>query len=444
MNIFLTQNLGKGPPGRTRSPVGTGCLKPDDQPAAPKSSDNQIINEKLSMNFNHLINIKNSISYKHLNSLIMKKQILFIAMFTLALIFAGSNHVFGQVYPNYVTGAPACVVAKPLVCATIATAPELSPTPGVSYTYTISTTPAAVGSVLWYVTDQNAVITAGALTPAANVDKADGTGSYILTAPALVYNIAGAVKTIAITWKNFDGNVKEVLLVAYVTGAAGCSDNVQVWRIKPVFNFTLDLMSMYDTGGLGTTVAPANECVSAVQSANYVGGATNKMAMDYGKNYIFFSVNAANFVGSWMPTITAAANTYGTIGTITWATPTEAVKNAAGVANGVWNLPSVAVTASGGAAAVVGQTGECIVVRVEVLNGNNEGLVANTITLKIDGVMYDPIALNYTNITLKDMDEPLVAGACVNNITDQADYIINPRPTITESNPINPSFIIKN
>jgi hypothetical protein len=38
LSIFLTQNKGKGPPGRIRSPE-TGCiLKPDKQPAVPESS----------------------------------------------------------------------------------------------------------------------------------------------------------------------------------------------------------------------------------------------------------------------------------------------------------------------------------------------------------------------------------------------------------------------
>jgi len=32
-NIFLTQNKGKGPPGRTRNPIRTCCLIPDNQPA---------------------------------------------------------------------------------------------------------------------------------------------------------------------------------------------------------------------------------------------------------------------------------------------------------------------------------------------------------------------------------------------------------------------------
>jgi hypothetical protein len=30
----------------------------------------------------------------------MKKQILFLAMFTLAMIFAGTNNVFGQLLPG--------------------------------------------------------------------------------------------------------------------------------------------------------------------------------------------------------------------------------------------------------------------------------------------------------------------------------------------------------
>ena len=365
----------------------------------------------------------------------MKKQILFLAMFTLALIFAGSNHVFGQVvYSDYVTGVPVKVPAAALGCAGSVTSPQLNPTPGVTYTYTISTTPAVVGSVLWFVTDQNAVLTGGALVAAASRDKADGTGSYISTAPAAVYNTTGlTTKTIDISWKNFDGATNEVLLVAYVTGAAGCSDNVQVWRIQPVFNFTLDVLSMFDVGGLGTILTPASECVSMIESANYTP-ATPALTMNYGKNYVFFSVNAANFVGSWMPDLQATA-TYGTP-SVTWATPADAQLNAAGIATGTWNLTTVEVPAAGGAGVAVGAAGEGIVVRVEVLNGNNEGITNNTVTLTVDGVMYDPIALPaaaYTNATLKDMDD--AAGVCVNTVTDEADFTILARPTITESSP---------
>lgn len=451
-NIFLAQNKGKGPPGRQRSPVD---FSPDRVQNPVRDITNSSIHSLTSTfgwrNF-HPNNFETTTDKKYddykfykfyfiqlLNSITMKKQLFILIL----AVFASTSLSFGQVkYKDYVDVA-GCVTAKSLVCAGTSTTPELNPKPGVTYTYEVATVPTTVQSVLWFVTDASQVIDNSGAAPVltSTRDVATGAGSYILSAPAAVYNVTtNTAMSIDISWKNFDGNTKEVLLVAYVTGASGCSDNIQVWRIKPVFNFTLDLASMQDDGTLGTTAAPAHECVSPVESAKYVSG-SNELQMNYGKNYAFFSINAANFVGSWMPDLKATA-TYGTIGSVTWATPTDAVK----ATGGVWNATTVAVPASAAATGgVVGTAGECIIVRVEVVNGKNEGLADNTVKLTVDGVMFDPVANNYTNTTLKDMDEPASgSGACVNNITDEANYIINARPDINEVKPAPVTFVPKN
>jgi len=354
----------------------------------------------------------------------MKKQILIYAMFTLALIFAGSTKSFGQ-YVNYMTGAPTCTPAIPLACA--AANDPLHPLPGQTYTYTIATDPATIGTVHWFVTDESQIITSTVLgTPVLQPNRDVVDGEYILTAPAAVYDIAAnTVKTIDISWKSFDAVTNKVLLVAYVTGAAGCSDNVEVFRIEPTFAFTLDVAGLLDGGSLGD-----EECLSPVESANYDG--TN-LTMNYGENWVFFSVNAANFVNSWKPTISALAANGSTIGTIEWAYPTQA-----NIATGTWNAITVPVVAqvAGGA---VGATGECIVIRVQVDHGSVEHdnlATPEVVTLSIDGVMYDAATSGYGNNAWNDLDEPASGtGACVNNITDKATYTLTPRPAITATAP---------
>jgi hypothetical protein len=356
-------------------------------------------------------------------------------MFTLAIIFAGTDKVFAQTYIKHIDGGtPDCAPAIPLTCA--GSSGPLNPTPGQIYNYSISTDPAAVASVLFFVTDASPVISAGVLT--ATRDANGGAGDYILNAEAAVYNVAGAAKDIDISWQWFDGIVHEVLVVAYVTGAAGCSDNIEVWRIQPSFSFTLDVLSMGGDGNLGTKAIPASECASPVESATYNDP---NLTMDYGENWVFFSVNAANFSDSWMPALSAVVTGGSTIGAVEWAYPADAVSGAAAG----WHANTVPVDASAAATnGVVGAAGECIVVRVEVQHGNNPTPSGagdtETVTLSINGTMYDVANNNYTNAALKDVDE--VAGSCNPNVTDTGDFTILARPTITAVAPA--PFVTKN
>jgi len=372
----------------------------------------------------------------------MKKQILIYAMFTLALIFAGMKS-YGQAravtYIKHVEGTPQCAPALPLTCAT--TFSHLNPNPGQIYNYSIATDPAAVDNVLWFVTDASAIITDAVVTTSR--DLGDGTGNYVLTAETGVYNDAtvplNTQKDIDISWKWFDGSATEVLLVAYVQGAAGCTDNVEVWRIQPAFAFTLDVLSMASDGSLGTKAIPASECVSPVESANYDG--TN-MTMDYGENWVFFSVNAANFSDSWMPNMTAVLNPTvagKTIGAVEWAYPAQA-----NIVTGTWNATTVPVEAqvAGGA---VGAAGECIVVRVEIQNGNIPTPLAaatENVTLSINGIMYNAVTADYTTQALRDVDEG--TPTCVQDFTDTGNYTLKARPQITAVTPAPPSFEPKN
>lgn len=346
----------------------------------------------------------------------MKKQILFLALFTLALILA-SNKSYGVDYTKNLTGPAACATPTPLTCAV---ENELQPLPGKVYTYSV-TVPAG-SQVLWFVTDQTSIISGTAAAPVIQPTRDTAPGTYILTAPAVVYNqAANTANSIDISWKSFDGTANQVALVAHVTDATGCTNNVEVYRIVPSFAFTLDMMALLDAGTAGAT-----ECVSPVESATYDG--TN-VTIDYGENWVFYSVNAANFVHSWQPNIQVLGYTGGggtaiiPAADIQWAYPADAV------ANTTWHAATDPVLAqvAGGA---VGAAGECVVIRVRIDHAANENDAANSVlTLGVDGTMYDPAATNYTNATLRDLD-PIATAPCSNTVTDQADYTLLPRPSV--------------
>ena len=373
----------------------------------------------------------------------MKKQILFLTLFSLALIFAGTKS-YGQDI-DYTIGTTK-TPAVGLNCASGGTVGHLNPTPGINYEYIIETDPATVASVLWFVTDDEDVIAAGG---ALTTTRDDLTAGYVYISETEdgeaseddVYdNAANVDHSINITWNNFDGSDPDaVLLVAYVTGVDGCSDNIEVWRIEPIFLFTLDVLAMEEDGDLETAGSFEDECVSPVYSALYN---LTELAMDYGQNYVYFSVTAANFVDSWMPDISAVASNGAVATDIYWAYPSEATVSDG---TGTWNLPSVAVVAGGEGGAVVGDdgtvgdAGEYIIVRVLVDHGNIEAPVgpspANdaTVILSIDGIMYDATNTNHTNNDLLDVDDD--GTDCVQNVTDQATHLLLPRPDINENTP---------
>lgn len=367
----------------------------------------------------------------------MKKQILLLTMFTLALIFSGIKS-YGQSTNdiNYLNvGTTSCPAPALLNCGT-GTAGPLNPIPGVSYTYTVSVAPAlgTGGYIQWFVTDDATLIDATGLV--AGIEPNTGASPYLLAAtPTAAYNsTTNASPTINVSWQAFNGTTNRVLLVAYVKGNGGCSDNIEVWRIEPTFTFRLEIAGLMPDG---TASASANECVTPVQSATYNG--TN-LTMDYGDNYVFFVVSAASFVDSWQPTFTVASTgTPVTLANVTWAYPAQAI-----LAAGTWNSITTPVEAQNPLNAV-DDNGECIIVRVHLDHGNVENDVTSTVTLGVDGIMLDAATGLYTNPALADLDNATTPGdPCVVGSNDSAVYTLNPRPNITEVAPAAPSFEPKN
>jgi len=349
----------------------------------------------------------------------MKKQILPILIIML-VVFAGLNNSYAQSEVDHLDAAPTfCPTAVPLSCAG---GSALQPQPGVEYPYTIDVSSSS--TIHWFVTtDTNVMTGEGTLTT--SIEAADGSSSYILTADAAYNDPTQNSATVNITWKSFDGGSNQVLLVAYAVDAAGCTDNLEVYRITPEYSFTLDIAGILDDGTEG-----AEECVVPVQGATYDGTNLN---VDYGVNYVYFAVNAANWQTSWMTSLEATTDGTSDLGDPEWAYPTDATTG------GVWNASGTEVLASSYASSdngFIGLDGECIIVRVPVTHTSTENISAETINLVVNGEMINPASSSYDG-TYPDLDEPTIAGdPCTNDLTtDNADYVITPRPDINEVDP---------
>lgn len=409
----------------------------------------------------------------------MKKQILFLAMFVLAL-FAGNSNVFGQAYPykKVPTAAPTCLTPTPFT-AGVCAASELKPVQGEVYKYTVTTT-AATDKVRWFVVnnkDLEAATPADSLVsklvgilPTTNtlIDKTDGTGNYILNLGTTnnTYNTLGSDPSIQIAWKYFDGHLpNEVLLVAYVESS--CTNNIAVYRIIPQPAFTIDIASINEAGsnpqGPGSAT-PNSECVSNIESALYTAAdnttPNKELTVDYGENWMFFVVNGANYIDSWMPQFQLSyAGGTAPVAEASWAYLADATDPASTKWNTLTGSGSLAAAATtwtsaspviaGGSAATPGTVGagkvpaaggECIVVRVRldwgttIEHDNADG----TLTFAADGIAYD--GNNGSGGTFFDdvAFGDLHTGDCKTDgfTNDQVNYIITPRPKVEAGTPV--------
>lgn len=413
----------------------------------------------------------------------MKKQFLFLILFVAAFV-AGTSNVFAQNYDVALANALSnCLTPTSLDCDS---ASALHPAPGESYTYTITSADFANSGnekVHWFVINYNDFTTdsivnsfndiahlATGIVGGGYIDDASGADPYLLTADG-AYNVpftSGTPNTsdaVTLSWKYFDGQANVVLLVAYVQDAANCTDNIEVYRIIPEPAFTLDIAAIDQTDNSfhADTAAPASECVSPIESAWYVAAANpaqpgdGTLHVDYGENWVYFIVNAANFVDSWDPTFQFAYDGAGTIVSSDWTY----FNSATNVASSAWHTIDVTtgatdfVVGGGGAAAAdgtslnaqgdgtaVGAAGECIVVRVRVDHGTDaENIVTRRVTVRVNGIMYDgslAAGSEYTNTALADFGPD---GGDADTLCDQVDFDdisyfdITPRPDVNEVDP---------
>ena len=343
----------------------------------------------------------------------MKKQILFLTMFTLALIFAGTTNAFAQslAVPN---SAPQTVACSP---------DALHPTAGIPYSYTLDATPGG-GTWTWYAT-KNKTFMSGAVIPSDSLNT--GTDLFA-TSPN--YGTTGSSNEVTINWSeailaNTEYQTNPTFVVGYYTASGSgteCADNIKIFELDPVNAFVVDIKNINPAdNGILAYGTNAEQCVDNVQSATYT--AANNILYDYGTNYLYYEWVAANFSDYWVPTFTLtgldASQTltyeYTYANPSTWSTTPPTWTTLTSGTTQIEVDPSVTTTAAG----------VSVYVRVTVENNTFETLLAQTAVLTLDG--QNPVG--GWDVQNNDCGEPDPNAADQNDVANQ---IINPRPTVEE------------
>ncbi len=311
----------------------------------------------------------------------MKKQLLLLVV---AIFAIGFTSVYGQLAPRAVT----CL-----------TADALHPVAGQSYTYAV-TVPSPPGNkeYTWFVTQDQHFINGGILT--ANRETLPGS-TLILATGAGYNNPATGTGSVSITWKSFAYDpLAPIFVVIQVKNTAILPDlcvsqNMKVYKIEPQNSFTLDIANL-QTGATpnvaGALVAGYgvnfDKCIHDIVDAQYDPTIPEGVIYDFGTDYMFYEVVAANFSTSWKPTFTLSGVDAEETVTVEWATDKNfTAPHVMTLAAGVWSSVDfyTVVDPSG----TVGAAGESIYVRVTLDHSttvNYEGLGDETAVLAVDGL----------------------------------------------------------
>ncbi|MHC1775251.1 MAG: hypothetical protein AB9834_07505 [Lentimicrobium sp.] len=309
----------------------------------------------------------------------MKKQLLFVLL--LALL-AGTSQVFAQAIGG---SAP-----QPISCAGTAA----NPIAGVPYDYSALIDP-ALGSAYWYATNATTFMTAGVRPAGIELPVA---GTVVAAATNYMDNTTGDASptTTNITWTS-DGLAANTpptatdpptlfVVVEYTAPTTECANNLKVYPIRPINAFVVDIMNMTPGGtqtpsGYGTVEA---QCFPGVQSAVWqpAPAPNGGILYDFGINYLYYEVIAANFTESYTPEFQITNLQAGQTVDIDWGYTigTYTTNVATGVGNGVHASPDVLTNATNTSAGV------SIYVRVTIHNANFEGLAQLPITLAVDAL----------------------------------------------------------
>jgi predicted regulator of Ras-like GTPase activity (Roadblock/LC7/MglB family) len=357
----------------------------------------------------------------------MKKQLLILIVAFAAISFSTA---YGQLAPRAVT----CL-----------TADALHPIAGSPYTYEITVpTPAGTKQYTWFVTQDQHFINAGVLTgnreavPASTIVAATGAG----------YNdVATGTNTVSITWKSFAYDpLAPVFVVIQVQNTASTPDacvskNMKVYKIVPQNAFTLDITNL-GTGGseteagaiAGTYGSNIDRCIHDIVDAQYDATAPEGVIYDFGADYMFFEVVAANFSTSWKPSFTLTGVDAEETVTVEWATDKAfTTPHALTLAAGVWSSADVYTVAAAGG--FVGAAGESIYVRVKLdhtTTVNYEGLLDEVVVLAVDGItnLAAPAAQQLGDIHTDAGGSPSACPWVDLYANDIATQTLKPRPTI--------------
>lgn len=329
----------------------------------------------------------------------MKKQILFLTMFTLALIFAGTTNSIGQ-------------TIHPLAVGCAVTEGPLSPLLGKTYNYAVTVniskfTTGGENSTTydWWVTQDPDILDAGVwatpITPGTASDFeviTTGSGAKTTSTDQLVDNID-------ISWNTPATALVPFFLVVTVKGTNTDGDcvtqNTKVYKIIPVNQFTLDLVNYNTASGevvnFVDDLAPDYDpCISPIQSIIWPGTvsvADEHAIYDYGTDSIVWAVAAANWSNKWTPSLQLVqTNVTSTITSFTWNTAVDGTGTGGVFTNtsvNLWNTVTGVTPQSG---TDVGQGGEVIYIKIKLDHSVdattfNEGLVDQGFNLAIDGTL---------------------------------------------------------
>lgn len=365
----------------------------------------------------------------------MKKQILFLALLVIAIL-SSTSATFGQLISRITTTQP----LTPLSCA--AGANFLHPIAGQQYTYQMDGTTGVedVNQWTWFATKNPAFITGAVM---AGDSLREGVAGQLLAASAN-YGKSSGTNNVQITWTpeilantDYQGTPSTTVfpsptfVVGYGTGA-NCADNIKVYEINPIINFTVDITNVDGTGAGMAWDKDTSTCVSSVQSATYTGG---NLVMNYGTNTLYFEVAAANFVDDFTPTFTLISGLTGVQTAVVslHASYTDAVA-------GTLVYPGATTTWAAGATpwatghqfTAANPTdvarGVSLIVKVVITNSTEETLAANPFVLAVD-------ARDNGNAGIWDMEnDDCTTLADAADQVDRARHIVKPRPTITGAN----------
>lgn len=366
----------------------------------------------------------------------MKKQLLI-----LVLVLFGISLTYGQTVT--------CPVPRN-VDVTCLPNDAIHPIAGNPYDYIVTVpTPPGTHTYNWFVTDDPAFLAGGVLTT--DIDGAPGT--YLAATGAGYNNTTTGTNTISLTWNSFVYDpANPVFVVIQVTSTSTdpglcVTNNLKVFRIEPVNAFTLDIANVDLTGTAANYETPIDRCISDVVSAAY-NSATGGVLYDFGVDYLYYVVTAANFSTSWRPSLRVTAiDPLETVTAVEWArnddftftTPHAMPFDA--TANAYVATDVVTALATNG---TVGQAGECILIRVTIdhtgTNGNYQGLANETVTVAVDGftqlALTTPLGDVHWSSTLPSNNT--FCGLEDGFQFDLATQIIRPRPDIQSATPAVP------
>lgn len=302
----------------------------------------------------------------------MKKQILFLALFVMAM-FVGVTNSYGQ-------------------CAASPTSPAI----GDTYNYQMTISGGSFtgnGTYAWHVTTTTDLLN-GAVLPS-------GT-EFTSTLPN--------ANNVDIVWNAPALGGTFYLVVKYTETIDGCAvSNMKSWEIKPINKFLLAINSF--TGALGND---GSYCPADISSAS-VSGTT--AVYSYGVQTMYAEITASNFTGAWTPSfrITGLLGTQA-IQNVVWGTTAAGAANPTNtIGSGVYDATSNATAAYDGSLKIY--------LKFELVNNTYETLTTQAISIAVDGVIP---GTSPTKDVVSDAD--CTAEADFGKTHDQT---IKPRPTGT-------------